>query len=82
MLSICTYGGIYYQTITTFLVFPFQILFITSKLTLKTRDGHAGNLATLIRKRDISMDYSSHTGDLKVFGSVGLSQLYVRHMSA
>jgi hypothetical protein len=81
VLNICNYGGKYYKAITTFLVFPFQILWITWHGSF-TSGGHVGNLSTLVRTGDSSVAYDTNTGDFTVFGKVELSNLYVRHMSA
>nr|AGT15837.1 50MGP [Reticulitermes flavipes] len=57
--------------------FSKKILFVTFHGSFTTRDGHARNLATLTRTSDITLDYN--TGGVKVFGSVGLTQLELRY---
>ncbi|GFG32445.1 hypothetical protein Cfor_02543, partial [Coptotermes formosanus] len=59
--------------------FSQEILFITWQGRFGTSDGHASNLATVIRTGDISLDYDSNTGGIKVFGSLGLRQLDIAY---
>jgi hypothetical protein len=57
--------------------FSQEILFITWWGRFATRDGLAGKLDTVARTGDVSLEYDTNTGGIKVFGSVGLSQLYL-----
>jgi hypothetical protein len=56
-------------------------MFITWWGRFVASGGLAGKLDTIARTGDVSLEYDTNTGGLKVFGSLGLSQLYVRHMS-
>jgi hypothetical protein len=81
VLNVCNYVGKYYIAVTIFLVFPFQIWPVTWHGSFRTAGGKVGYLDTITRTGDISIDYENG-GTFKVFGSVGLSSLKVRNMSA
>ena len=62
--------------------FPFQVLGITFQGSFEALDGTAGNLATLIRTGDCTVDIDDVNGILVVTGSLGLRELRVSNLSA
>ncbi|XP_069668972.1 uncharacterized protein [Periplaneta americana] len=55
--------------------FSKEILWVTWHGEFYTRDGYARNLGTLKRTADISLDFNDETGEIVVFGSLGLNEL-------
>jgi hypothetical protein len=61
--------------------FPFQVLGITFHGSFDALGGTAGNLATLVRTGDCTVDIDNANGILVVSGNLGLTELFVSNLS-